>query len=498
MANDSGLFRTREQLEDDGWYSEGNVFLRGEQTYLPLYEAKMVHYFDHCFGTYEGQTDSQANQSKLPELGESEHAEPYRVTLPWYWVPADKVDDRLEGKSQREWLLGWRDVCRNTDTRTLIASFIPRAAVGDKFLLMFPALLEHRFAPCLLANLNSFVLDYCARQKIGGTALKYFIMRQLPVLSPSTYEGESAWYQGKAVDWFFPRVLELTYTAWDLARFARDCGYDGPPFRWDGARRFLLRCELDAAFFHLYGIDRNDAAYILDTFPVVRKKDEAAHGEYRTKRIILEIYDRMANAMRTGIAYENLLHPSPGPPAEALPEWLPGEANPPGWPAHIHPPRRVEQPEAVSRRQVTHDLHTLEVARVASYVVLLLREWKKPATRNSLEVGLVLMLNDQARAQIAARPVAVAKKSSSNALPQFVQGLDGLLDQLQTTGFIRVQTTKHRQVIRLGPNAPDTAAAPAEDIARVRETLDAFRIVGEDRASVIVPLLVTERYELVS
>lgn len=88
-----------------------------------------------------------------------------------------------------------------------------------------------------------------------------------------------------------PRVLELVYTAWDMQPLAQDCGYTGLPFRWYAERRFLLRCELDAAFFHLYGISRDDAAYILDTFPIVRRKNEKKHGEYRTKRVILEIYD---------------------------------------------------------------------------------------------------------------------------------------------------------------------------------------------------------------
>ena len=114
-------------------------------------------------------------------------------------------------------------------------------------------------------------------------------------------------------DWITPRVLELTYTAWDLEPFARDLGYDGPPFRWDPERRFLLRCELDAAFFHLYGIERDDVDYIMETFPIVKRKDEAAHGEYRTKRVILEIYDQMARAAETGQPYQTPLDP---PPAE--------------------------------------------------------------------------------------------------------------------------------------------------------------------------------------
>jgi hypothetical protein len=89
------------------------------------------------------------------------------------------------------------------------------------------------------------------------------------------------------------RVAKLTYTAWDMRPFALDLGYEGPPFVWDEERRFALRCELDAAFFHLYGIGREDVAYVMETFPIVKRKDEARYGEYRTKRVMLEVYDGM-------------------------------------------------------------------------------------------------------------------------------------------------------------------------------------------------------------
>ena len=101
-------------------------------------------------------------------------------------------------------------------------------------------------------------------------------------------------YTPALLNFITPRVLELTYTAWDLRPFAQDVGYDGAPFIWDEERRFLMRCELDALYFHLYQISRDDVDYIMETFPIVKRKDEAAHGEYRTKRIILEMYDQMA------------------------------------------------------------------------------------------------------------------------------------------------------------------------------------------------------------
>jgi hypothetical protein len=167
--------------------------------------------------------------------------------------------------------------------------------------------------------------------------MKYNVFRQIPVLAPSSLEHR--------VGWLAPRILELVYTAHDLAPLARDCGYDGPPFAWDEARRFEIRCELDAAFFHLYlpsetngewriansewavvdetpqqlaalqrhfPTPRDAVSYILDQFPIVRQKDEAAHGRYRTKERILEIYDAMLAAQASGRAYQSRLDPPPG------------------------------------------------------------------------------------------------------------------------------------------------------------------------------------------
>jgi hypothetical protein len=164
--------------------------------------------------------------------------------------------------------------------------------------------------------LSSLSFDYVVRQKVGGTHLTVETLKQLPVLAPSTFAQQCLW-SAQALTfqaWLLPRVLELTYTAWDLEAFARDCGCGGPPFRWNEARRFLLRCELDAAFFHLYGLNRADCAHILDTFPIVKKNDEKEFGDYRTKLVILKIYDAMKSAMDSGQPYQTLLDPPPADP----------------------------------------------------------------------------------------------------------------------------------------------------------------------------------------
>jgi hypothetical protein len=312
MTNDSGLFRTREQLDRDGWRLEGNVFYRGTARYLPLYEARMVHQFNHRHGDYRDVTPGKSSH-QLPEVVPERLRDPKYVPLPRYWVPAEEVSAALEDRWSRGWLLGWRDVTdARASARTVIAPVIPRVGVGNKIPLMLPGERTVSRSPALVANLAAFVCDYASRQKVGGTTLNFFILKQLPVLPPTTYEGACTWDPSQSVcDWLVPRVVELTYTAWDLAPFARDCGYDGPPFRWNEERRFLLRCELDAAFFHLYGIARDDVDYIMDTFPIVRRNDEQRQGEYRTKRVILEIYDAMQEAVSSGRPYGTRLDPPP-------------------------------------------------------------------------------------------------------------------------------------------------------------------------------------------
>ena len=168
--------------------------------------------------------------------------------------------------------------------------------------------------------MNSFILDFCTRQKLGGANFDNFVKRQLPVIAPEQLRQICAWDKLRShSSWIEPRVMELVYTAWDVQPFAIDFGYNCPPFRWDEERRFLLRCELDAAYFHLYGIAREDIDYIMDTFPLVKERDEERFGEYRTKRVILEIYDAMQRAMDAHEPYQTVLQPPPADPSLAHP-----------------------------------------------------------------------------------------------------------------------------------------------------------------------------------
>ena len=262
---------------------------------MPLYEAKMVHQFDHRWATYDGIDSRDATAA--------EHADPDFEPTPRYWLPAPEVAGALPpGMRDRSWLMGWRDIARATDERTLIAGIIPFVGCNDKFLLMLPDQ-PPSLCAALYGSLNSLACDYITRQKLGGTSFKYFTMRQITVLPPSAYSLA-------ALAFIVPRVLELTYTSHSLAPFARDLGHHGPPFPWDEPRRALLRAELDAWYARAHGLTRDELRYVLDpadthgpdypseTFRVLKDNETRRHGEYRTRRLVLEAWDRLRDDSR--------------------------------------------------------------------------------------------------------------------------------------------------------------------------------------------------------
>ncbi len=278
MNTDSYLFLEANNLLAYSSQLIGNIYLKNNEMYLPLYEGKMLYQFDHRFGTYEGTTIRDMSYS------EKRHSDHYPT--PRYWVSQQNVEERLIDWNY-EWLVGYRGITNTASERSNIFAILPRIAMGNSAPVLPLNNAEAETVIAFVSNMNSFVLDYVSRQKIGGNNLNVFIVKQFAVLPPHTYTPT-------LLDFIVPRVLELSYTAWDLQPFAQDVGYNGAPFIWDEERRFVMRCELDALYFHLYHIAREDVDYIMDTFPIVRRKDESAYGEYRTKRVILEMYDQMA------------------------------------------------------------------------------------------------------------------------------------------------------------------------------------------------------------
>ena len=190
------------------------------------------------------------------EVTDEQHADPIFLPQSQYWIPASQVAPVIP--DGRGYAIGFRDIAR----------------------------------PTAAANLNCLCLDFIVRQKAQGTHLNWYIVEQLPVVADGDYDRRFG--DKTARDLVRDHVLRLTYTAHDMAPFARDLGYDGPPFIWDGEERRHLRARLDALYFHLYGLSREDAGYVLDTFPIVQRQDEAAFGSYRTRDLILAYMNAFA------------------------------------------------------------------------------------------------------------------------------------------------------------------------------------------------------------
>jgi hypothetical protein len=310
MANDSGLFHTNDDLADakfNGW-----SYNCDGQEYVPLYEAKMLSHFDHRFSTYKGATQAQLNVRTLPRPSDKEHDDPSMEVLAKHWVSRSDVSNQLEDRWDRGWLLGWRDITKAEQMRTFIPCVMPRSAAGDAFLFALPA--QPTDGALLQAVWSTYAFDFVSRQKLSGTHMKYFTMQQIACPTPDIFRSATKWMAATPIStWAIPYVIELSYTSWRLQPYAQDLGDEGAPFRWDPDRRGLLQADLDAGFLHIYGLNRDEATHVLDSFLVVRKYEEKDFGEYRTKRLVLEAYDRMAQAIaKDGKGWRPLADPPAG------------------------------------------------------------------------------------------------------------------------------------------------------------------------------------------
>ena len=292
MTNDSHLFRTRAELEEKegAWPIGGNRFDSPSGEWIPLYVGRMIHQFDHRAASVKMNQRNLHNPALSGDIDPEQKADPSFLPTPQYWVPAEAVSlpDGLD------WTIAFRDIARATDMRTMIAAAVPFVGLGNTAptILMDPSEgVSSR--SMLLANVGAIVCDFVARQKAQSTHLNWYIVEQLPVVPREHYE-DVRFGPKTAAEIVREAVLELTYTAHDMAPFARDMGHLDeagevlPPFPWDEDRRLRLRAKLDALYFHLYGItNRDDIRYTYSTFPIVQREEQKAWGRYRSLDLCL-------------------------------------------------------------------------------------------------------------------------------------------------------------------------------------------------------------------
>ncbi|MGH6795134.1 MAG: Eco57I restriction-modification methylase domain-containing protein, partial [Methylocella sp.] len=301
MTNDSGLFRTRHELEErEGAYPVGgNRFRSASGEWVPLYEGKMVQAFDHRAASVVVNPENQHRPAQPEAATLAQHQNPNWLPEPQFWVSSN--DSPVVGFP---YLLAFKDVTAPTNVRSMIAAIIPGSGVGNTLPIILNQQerisIHARVASLYVANLNAFVFDFNARQKIQGQHLNWYIVEQLPVVPLECYESVR-FGKRTAAEIIRAAVLELTYTAHDMAPFARDLGYVDmkgkvkPPFAWDEDRRLKLRAKLDAVYFHLYGVTkRDDVRYIYSTFPIVEREEMDALGRYRSRELCLAYMSALA------------------------------------------------------------------------------------------------------------------------------------------------------------------------------------------------------------
>jgi hypothetical protein len=299
QTNDAEHFITGEKLKADKFRLLGNQWGKGKQLYLPLFEAKMTRDYDHRASKVAlGAGNWYMNYTAEP-TSRVEHQNPEFLPVGRWWVDAKEVAERAPD-SMKVAAIGFHDVARANDSRTMVACMIPFAAVSNTVPLMLNAgALPWRRFCCLLGNLNSIPYDFVTRQKTGGAHLNFFIVEQLPTFPPDAYDDKCPWDKKQALEkWISERVLKLTCTANDMIPLAEAAGFKEKVHKWKEPERAEIRAELDAAYFHLYGISRDDAEYILSTFSGMIDDDGPKLVANSAASEILEAYDALASNMK--------------------------------------------------------------------------------------------------------------------------------------------------------------------------------------------------------
>lgn len=294
QTNDAELFHTAEQLKSKGFKRSGPNWKKGKEVFLPLFEAKMIQMYDHRAASVVVKGENWMRQGQTVDTSLVEHQNPEYTANPRWWVAAAEVAG-VTSTSELSAMLAYKDVTSSTNQRTMIASYLPPSGVLNSApLILTDKLLSATRTACLLGNLNSLSFDYVARQKVGGLHLNYFIVEQLPVFPPDTYAKRCLWDKRQTLEkWVSDRVLKLTCTSNDMIPLAEAAGFDPPVHKWDVQERAELMAELDAAYFLLYGIERDDVEYILSTFQGIEKEESGLFGGQGTYDLILSRYDRL-------------------------------------------------------------------------------------------------------------------------------------------------------------------------------------------------------------
>jgi len=300
QTNDAEIFKTAEDLKTIRYKRKGPKWIKAKKEFLPLYEAKMIQMYDHRAASIEVKDINWFRQGQTKQTLLVQYNNPEFTIEPRWWADANVIYKAL-GESKPPALLAFKNVTSPTNQRTMIAAFIPSTGVINSApLILFTDQIPARLQSCLLANLNSFALDYVVRQKIGNVNLNFFIIEQLPMFGPTFYSDRCPWNRRQTLEkWISDCVLKLSCTSNDMIPLAEAAGFEPSVWPWKPDERRRLMAELDAAYFIMYGIAREDVEYILSTFSGIQKEKEGFFEAASTYDLILKYYDLFKEKMKS-------------------------------------------------------------------------------------------------------------------------------------------------------------------------------------------------------
>jgi hypothetical protein len=285
MSLDSDLFHQASDIEDGTQLQDGNI-LRDDTEYTRVYEGRMIKQYNHRASHARNSEDNIYRSGASEEIIREQLADPDFTVAARYYMTKGEVNREMADRDYDcDWFVGFKDITSATNTRTMIASVLPYTAVGNKVPIL---LADHpaRSVACFLANLNSFAYDFACRQKIGNVTLNWYIVRQTPVFPPNTFDQT---FRGQKLrDWVAERIAELTYTAHDLDAWGRDLDFAEEPYTWDRERRRELRVEIEALFFSLYGLKKDEVDHVFESFWSVKEDEVEEYDEYKLKHRVLD------------------------------------------------------------------------------------------------------------------------------------------------------------------------------------------------------------------
>jgi hypothetical protein len=211
MTNDSGLFRTESWLADNGGFKvASNRWKTSGETYVLLYEGKMVQAYDHRAASVVVNPENLHRPAQPEPASDAQRSDAAWLPSPQYWVPMSSVRESLKA----DWTVGFKEITAPTNMRTMIAAVLPLAGFGNKLPLFLPKTQWEDYAQSavpLVANLNAFAFDFVCRQKVQGQTLNLFIVEQLPLIARERFAEPLG--AGTVSDLIRREVLRLSYTA---------------------------------------------------------------------------------------------------------------------------------------------------------------------------------------------------------------------------------------------------------------------------------------------